>query len=237
MAKAFSWSYSKWKNFVACPKRHKEVDLDKHFVDSSEALTWGNEVHHGMAAACLDKAGISETGSGRDRLMAAPLPATMSDYQHWINHYADPALPGQLLVEQKYALTKDFRPTSWFGNDAWYRGVCDLARIDGSVARAADWKTGKILQDSRQLMLMAQCLFSYIPRLKRILTEFVWLKDDCKTPEVFSRDAIHREWPPVLAVVKEMEEAERTQNYPPKPNHLCYAHCPVSSCSFHRKRV
>lgn len=221
MAKLFSWSYSKYKNFDVCPKRHYEVDIAKNFVESSEQLTWGNEVHGAISKAC--------TG-------AQALPDSMKDYQPWVQRYAAPGIAGELQVEKKYAITRDFQPTAWFGNSVWFRGVCDLLRIDGPVARAVDWKTGKLLHDSRQLMLMAQCIFVFNPHVKRIHTEFVWLKDDCTTTEVFNRDTIVREWPPVLEQVRQMEEAAKTMTYPPKPNRLCGRYCPVVSCVFHGKR-
>lgn len=219
--KTFSWSYSKYKNWKVCPKRHYEVDLQKNYTESSVHLTWGNEVHDGLAKAC--------TG-------AVPLPDNMKDYQHWVSEMQSG--PGALLVEQKLAITKDFQPCGWSDwNNAWYRAVVDAVRIDHSVALARDWKTGKPQHDSRQLMLNTQTLFSHYPKLRRVKTEFVWLKDGYATPETFDRATIAHEWPPVLAEVAEMQEAARTNNYPPKPNHFCHHNCPVLSCTFHGKRV
>lgn len=219
MAKEWSWSYSKYKNYDTCPKRHYEVDIAKNFTDSSEQLIWGNQVHDGLRDAAKG---------------VAKLPDSMKDYQKWVDEVKDG--PGTLVVEMKMAINKAFQPTSWFANDAWFRGICDVARIDGPVALARDYKTGKILHDSRQLMLMSQCIFAHYPKVRRIKTEFVWLKDDCTTPETFNRDTIMREWPPVLEHVKQMKQAADTMTYPPKPGHLCARHCPVVSCPFHGKR-
>lgn len=236
--KPFAWSYSRYKAFDSCPRRHHEVDIQKNYADESEALKWGNEVHEALASA------VSKD---------TPLPDSLRDYQcwvdemktgvfsgdglpSWIRHLADPE--AKIVVEQQYAMTEDFRPTAWFAPDTWFRGVCDVARFDPTmtVGLARDYKTGKVLHDSRQLMLMAQCLFVHIPTLKRLRTEFIWLKDDCTTPETFSRDDMARQWLPVLPLVKQMEEANRTMNYPPKPCGLCARFCPVVSCSYHGKR-
>ena len=47
--KAFAFSYSRIKNFEACPKRHLEVDLKKTFKEAdSDQLTWGNAVHKAL---------------------------------------------------------------------------------------------------------------------------------------------------------------------------------------------
>lgn len=243
MAKQWAWSYSKFKNYFVCPKRHYEVDIAKHFNDSSEQLTWGNSVHDALKDATLGK---------------APLPDSMSDYQHWVDEMksgvfrdddGEPmtrpvwmrhlSAPKSVLeVEQKYAITKDFQGTTWFGNNVWFRGICDAVRFDPTktVGLARDYKTGKVQHDSRQLMLMATCIFNNTPSLRLLRTEFIWLKDDCKTEETFHRNTIMNEWPPILTGVQEMIAADVAQSYPPKPGRLCGRYCPVISCPFHGKR-
>lgn len=237
MAKGFSWSYSKYKNYDTCPKRHYEVDIAKTFAESSEQLVWGNQVHDALRDATTGK---------------AALPDSMKDYQRWVDEIKSGvfASSGQqpwmrwlaqqtceVLVEQKYAITKSFGPTLWFGHDVWFRGIADVVRLDPTktIGLARDYKTGQIKHDSRQLMLMSQCLFAHIPTLQRLRTEFVWLKDDCVTPETFGRATIMREWPPILIGVKEMEKAALTMTYPPKPGKLCRKWCPVMSCPYHGK--
>jgi len=221
MAKQFAWSYSKYKAFDSCPRRHFEVDLQKNYTDDSEQLRWGNEVHDALMNATIGK---------------APLPDSMQDYQRWVDEIKDGE--GTLFVEQQYAMTREFQPTTFFAPNVWFRGICDVLRVSpsGLTALARDYKTGAVKHDSRQLMLMAQCIFVHHPTVQRIKTEFIWLKDDCVTPETFNRSTIAREWAPVLPLVKQMEEASKTLNYPPKPCGLCARYCPVISCSFHGKR-
>lgn len=221
--KSFSWSYSKLKNFDTCPKRHYEIDIRKSYKEEDgpdTVLGWGNRVHKSLADACIG---------------TAPLPNTMQEYQKWVD--AVRAGPGELLVEQKYAITKDFRPCEWFSPLAWYRGIGDVVRVDGPVALGLDWKTGKLLHDSKQLMLLAQCIFAHYPGVKRVRTEFVWLKDDCMTPETFDRDTIRNEWIGLLPRIEQLELAGKNMDYPPKPSRLCFKHCPVMSCPYHGKRA
>jgi hypothetical protein len=222
MAKAWAWSYSKYKAFDSCPKRHYECDIAKNFTDDSEALKWGSDVHDALHMATLGK---------------EPLPDSMKDYQRWVDEIRNGE--GTLYVEQQYAMTRDFQPTQWFGHNVWFRGICDVLRVSpsGKTALARDYKTGAVKEDARQLMLMAQCIFVHHPTVKRIRAEFVWLKEDCLgTPETYDRDAIVREWMPLMPLVKQMEQASITMNYPPKPCGLCARFCPVISCSFHGKR-
>lgn len=215
----FTWSFSRLKNDETCPKKHYEVDIAKNFVDDTTQLRWGNEVHAALAAACSGK---------------VALPDSMRDYQHWVD--AIKAGPGELLTEQRYALTKDLKPTEYFGPAVWYRGVADVVRIDGPVALAVDWKTGKILHDSVQLMLMAQCIFSFHPEIQRIRTEFIWLKDNCSTPEIFSRQGVADAWQGLLPRVQEYQRHIDTKTFMPKPGRLCFKHCPVLSCPHNGKR-
>jgi hypothetical protein len=222
MAKAWAWSYSKYKAYDSCPKRFYEVDIAHNFADSTEQLDWGNEVHKAIQLATEGK---------------APLPDSMKDYQKWVDEIKHGE--GTLYVEQQYAITKDFQPTQWFAHNVWLRGICDVLRISpsGKSARARDYKTGGVKHDANQLMLMSQCIFVHHPTVQRIRAEFVWLKEDCVgTPEVYNRDTIVREWPPLLPQLKRMEEASRTLDYPPKPCGLCARWCPVLSCQFHGKR-
>lgn len=219
--KEWSWSYSKLKNYFTCPKRHYEIDILKSYVEATQPggpLEEGNAAHDALAKACTGK---------------EPLPIRFSHYQHWVDRVRSG--PGELLVEQKYAITRDFRATTYFARDVWYRGIGDIVRIDGPVALILDWKTGKILEDSVQLMLMAQCLFSHYPNLKRVRSEFVWLKEDCTTPEVFDRSEVADQWTDLLPRVNELEGASKTLTYPPKPGGLCKKHCVVTACPFHGK--
>jgi hypothetical protein len=89
----------------------------------------------------------------------AELPVEMQQYAAWVDRVKRGA--GKLYVEQKYAINRQFQKTTYFADDVWYRGVGDVVRIAGNLALVLDWKTGKILEDSVQLMLMAQCLFSH----------------------------------------------------------------------------
>lgn len=237
MSKEWAWSYSKKKNYDTCPKRHYEVDIQKNFTEESEQLTWGNEVHKALAAAVLYAKGIPHAGTGRDRIAGAPLPETMKQYQRWVDLIG--STPGETLIEQKYAITRDFRATTYFAQDVWYRGICDLLHVSGTgntkVATALDWKTGKVKHDSIQLMLMASCILIHRPDIHTVKTRFVWLQEDCTTPDVWDRAKVMREWAGILPQVNEMEQAYKTLTFPPKPGKLCRAWCPVTSCPFHGK--
>jgi hypothetical protein len=221
MAKEWSWSFSRLKNYETCPLKHNEVDILKHFKESTENLAWGNKVHENFALA----------------LKGGALPTTMVGWQHWIDWAK--ALPGELLVEQKYAITRDYQPTEYFHPNVWMRTIADVVAIDGDVAVTLDWKTGKLPKDPSlegvQLALVSQCLFAFFPNLKAVKAFYVWLKEDTATDEVFRRSDMPNLWTALLPRVMKMEQAARTGVYQPKPSGLCRNYCPVTTCQFHGK--
>jgi hypothetical protein len=221
MAKAFAWSFSKLKNFETCPKRHEQIDILKNYHEDEEpggALEWGNRVHHALHATL---------GKG------TPLPSEMKDYQKYVDMVGK--LPGKLYVEQKYAITVDFGPTTYFAPNVWYRGIGDVVKIAGTRGTILDWKTGAIKVDSVQLMLMAQCVFSHFPQVQRVHTGYIWLKEDATTVEIYDRRDMATSWVGLLDRVGQLEHAAVTQSYPAKPSGLCLNWCPVASCQFYKK--
>src|SRR5262245_23820403 len=142
MTKPFSWSFSRLKNFRTCPKRHYHVDIAKDFKEEEgEALTWGHGVHDALAKRIAN---------------ATPLPRTMEHYEDWAKRICSLRDHGfQVLVEQKLAMSEDFKPTSFFDGKTWFRAVADVLAINKEqhAALAFDWKTGAIKPDYEQLAL------------------------------------------------------------------------------------
>ncbi len=219
MKKPFTWSFSGLGDYETCPLRWNEVKLLKHFQDTpGPEMLWGNRVHQAIAETLNP---------------GAPLPVEMAMYQEWVDMVK--SLPGKLYVEQKYAIDKDFQPTTYFADNVWYRGIGDAVKVSGTRAAILDWKTGKIKVDSVQLMLMAQCVFSHFPEVEKVHTGFVWLKENCTSPAEFTRRDVADQWPALLLRVASMRLAYEDENFPPKPSGLCKKHCPVTTCKYHGK--
>lgn len=212
--KSFAWSYSKLKNFETCPFRYNAIDVTKSVKEEEgEALQWGNAVHNALAK----RIGENE-----------PLPKSMQDYEKWAESVQ--AVAGKTLVEQKYAINKNFGPESWFSDQAWYRGIGDVVQLVGQVALIIDWKTGKVLEDGSQLALMAACVFAHYPEVRKVRSEFVWLKEDATTRADFGRDDMPNIWKGLWPRIESLQNAHETNNFPPKPGGLCRRYCPVSGC-------
>lgn len=225
-------SYSKVKNFETCPKKYWEVDVQKNFKDQSPQLAEGDEVHRVMAV---------HAKSG------APLEGVYAPYDHWLHGRNERdygptrdgilTLPGTILIEQKFAITRDFQPAPFFGKNVWWRGIGDIIRIDDTVAHYRDYKTGKMKHDATQLMIVAQMIFSHYPNVRRILAQFVWMQEDVVTSEFYSREDMLAQWPALIDRYNALNHAHVTCTFPPTPNRLCAQYCPVLSCPYHGKRA
>lgn len=229
MAKSFSWSWSKLKNYRSCPKRHYEIDLARNYHEdkTNEALTWGNQLHDAFAKR------ISHN---------QPLPLQMARYDDIAfgpSHFAKlKEMGSDITVEKSLAIDRQFRPCGWFDNDTWMRAKIDVNMLIPASAAALtiDWKTGsKIEPEFEQLGISAQTIFANHPEVQEVTTMYVWLGHDQTTTKVYKRDEMVPFWNALLPSIEQMYEAWRTLTYEPKPSGLCIRHCPVTSCPYHGK--
>lgn len=214
--KSFAWSYSKLKNYRTCPFRYYMIDVTKKYQEdfSGEHLAWGNQVH---------KAFEKRVGEG------IPFPEGMENFEEAAQRLVN--VPGAIKVEQQLAIKSDLSPCEWFSKEAWFRAIADYLRISGPVALAIDYKTGKIIEDSEQLALLAECIFSHYPEVQAVRTEFWWLKDDAATRADFRRSDRKSTWLRVMPEVKTLELAHTKGDFPPKSSGLCRRHCIVTECA------
>lgn len=215
-----SWSFSALKASETCAFRYQKVDLERKYKDEDRThLDWGTEVHKAFAQAFL--AGVL-------------LPETMTPWQHWVDDFL--ALPGQIIIEKMMAVDRNFNAVPSQAPTVWYRGKGDAIRIDEVVAHIIDWKTGSIKEDHTQLMLQALLVFAHFPKVLRIKSEFVWLKEDCATSEVYNRRDLADLWLLILPRAAAFEKMKEINVFPPKPGRLCAEWCPVRECINHGKR-
>jgi hypothetical protein len=216
----FTWSYSALNNWRTCPKKYFHNFVAKDFKEEQgEQLKWGQEVHN-LLAERLKK----------DK----PLPFTMRNCEPWITKLK--STTHRLYVEQKLAITEQFRPCEYFAKDVWFRMVADVLKIDHDIGLLLDWKTGRVNPDNDQLVMGAQAVFAHFPQLKAIRSVFVWLKDDMKTEATIWRNDLQAFWAKFMPELNRFREAHELTNFPPNPSGLCKRHCNVTSCP-HNGRV
>lgn len=221
--KAWAWSYSKVKNYRTCPKRYYEIDVAKNFVEpKGPALDYGDRVH---------KAWQARIAKG------TPFPDDPEEFpEDWeVAAQRLCAAPGKIMTEQQLAIKEDLSPCTWFDKQTWFRAIADYLVVNGPVAMAIDYKTGKVVEDSEQLALMAETIFSHYPEVQAVRTEFWWLKDDAATRRDYQRKNRHQTWAGIMPDVMTLKQAHETMTFPPKPSGLCRRFCAVTSCPYHGK--
>jgi len=213
--KGFTWSYSRLKNFEQCPKRHYEIDVIKSVKEEEgESLQYGNQLHSNIAKRLSKQ---------------TPLPKPYDFMEKWALKVERGV--GDLYVEQKLAIKQDMSPCGYFDPGVWFRGVADVILINGRVGLVLDWKTGKIVEDSVQLALTAQCIFAHYPEVTHVMSSFIWLKEDARTDAKFSRADMVNVWAALMPRVGALKKANDLTEYPAKPNGLCKRFCPVTKCA------
>lgn len=214
--KPISWSFTSIEHSEQCLRSYHEIRVLKNFKqEEGESLLWGNRVHDAFAQAL---------GKG------TALPAGMELWQGVVETFR--ALTGTMYVEQQIALTEGFQPCAWFDKTAWVRGVIDALWIDGAVAKAVDWKTGKRKPNSDQLALFALLVFHTYPQVNEVRTMFVWLKTLEKDRDTFTRVQVPELWNRFTPKIRRLINAFKTNEWPAKNSGLCRKHCPVVTCSF-----
>jgi len=221
--KPFAWSYSRLKNWRACPLKHYMIDLAKQVPqEKSQALSDGFDAHDAIAKFINGK---TET-----------LPPRFRDYEGEVRRVIgnDPENT-TWLVEKNMAIRRDFTACDSFDPAVWMRAKTDFVKVHGPVAVAIDWKTGQVKEEQEQLGLMAQCVFSAYPAVERIRTQYVWLGSNATSTVDFDRAEMAAMWLAIMPEIEMYENAYRAGDFQPRPSGLCKRHCPVQSCQYYGK--
>lgn len=212
MSKPFAWSFSALDSFETCPWRHYMTRISKQVVEpQTQQLALGNEQHRAIDLALKGRAALPPSLRRVVPIVDALRRAS-----------------GTLQSERKFALTPDYRETTYFAKDVWLRGVYDVALINGNKLTAIDWKTGK-RKLTDQNKLMAACGFMLYPHVERVETAFAWIAQPGQPldRESYTRADVPDLWRDFNIRVSRMQRAVETNEFPKRPSGLCRKHCPV----------
>ena len=206
-----TWSYSALTAFETCPWRYYLTKVSKQASETQSAETVeGNNVHKALE--------LHIKGSQW-------LPEKYKKFVPIVERVKQ--APGRISAERKFALTSEYRETTYFAKDVWMRGVFDVEIIDGKVATVIDWKTGKVKHDIDQLKLFAASTFKLHPYVQTVNTAYAWLKAGQLAKESFHKEDAPELWADFATRVRRMELAAENNDYPKRPSGLCREWCPV----------
>jgi hypothetical protein len=231
LTKPFTWSYSKLKNYETCPRRYKAIDVDKSVEQPrSEALDRGDELHEAM----------------KNRVQGTtPLPPHLIYMEHWAEKLTRVLHPFQIIqCELKMSNDREGNPTGYFDKRTWFRSKIDYFRLmptgkeNQDFGHVVDYKTGKPprVWDGTQLMLNAWQIFQSYKSVASLRVDYLWTEYNDTSHETYTREEIPHLMAEVTPRVSAMEEAHKTDNFPPKPGGLCMEYCDVTSCEHWGKR-
>lgn len=248
LSKPFTWSYSRLKNFESCGFQFLQKDvLRLHPEDESDQLKWGNRLHD--ALACAIGTDDNDERDRRDRIKKAPLDASLEEYQYWVDAVAGKRAQGyEVYTEMALAIDNAFQPCPWFDARgtpprAWYRAKVDALAVNGEGhAKAWDWKTGKVKEDTPQLAMTALTVFAHFPDVHTVDTSFVWFGASSSirmcplTERTYKRADQAKIWAEIYPRVAGLAGAFETRTFNKNPGGLCQLWCPVESCEHHGRK-
>ena len=213
-----TWSYSSLTAFEQCPRRYAVVRIYKQVPDPPNAAsTHGNEVHKALELYVKDR---------------TQLPEKYAQYEPMVSKIV--SSKGTVHAEQRFALTRDLKPTTFFADDCWVRGVLDVTVVNAPKATVLDYKTGKPKNDIDQLKLFAGAVMAMEPEVETVRTGYLWLQYSIMDVETYARSDVDAIWGGFDSRVQRMELALKYDEFPPKPSGLCKNYCPVPKriCEF-----
>jgi PD-(D/E)XK nuclease superfamily len=224
------WSHSALTDFLNCPKAYYHKRIAKDVVDPpNSAGLAGDFMHKAFEAYLKDRTPLPETYPDdiRDWPLGIKVPAAYKDYLDAIIE-----IPGQLLPECRYALTKELQPCGFFSPEVWCRAILDVLVLDGQRATVLDHKTGKRKPDSRQLKLSALMVFAHHPEVMVVKTGYFWMKEEAADTETYVRTGMVDMWNEFLPDLTRYRDAAKSLTYTPRPSGLCNGWCPVTECEY-----
>ena len=212
------WSYSALTSYETCPRRYELTRVTRKVKEpQTEATLWGNEVHKALELFAKGE---------------KPLPPELKQYERYVTKIL--SYEGKRVIEERIALDKNFRPTTWMAKDVWVRGIIDIGVVGSEKAYLLDWKTGKRKPDMDQLKLFAALAFAIYPWIDKVTTGFIWLKTKEFDKEVVTREQLPEIWNTFMPRLERLAVSYEENKWTPKPSGLCKNWCPVgrTNCEF-----
>jgi hypothetical protein len=226
----FTWSYTSMQEFLTCPAQWAAKRYYKTIKDvESEAMCVGNLIHE--TAEHYLKRAIGQTFL---------IDKIHSQYLPMVQKYCDAlvASGADLQMEKEMCFDNKMKVSGWWAKDVWVRAKGDVLAKKAQRLSIVDWKSGKYKEDFLQLKLFA-VLSALTPGFEDVTEfdpKFIFLKEDVpknilRMPEPIKRSELKPVLTEILAVVRRMEAAWESENFPCKKNGLCKAYCANKECA------
>lgn len=206
------WTYTMlhtYRDVCAHQAYRRYVKRDIPYVETPQ-MRWGNEVHSAM-----------ELRIGGNK----QLPDSMRQWEP-----IAAAFDGKSAkVEMKLAIDRNGHPCEYFDNaKVWGRGKGDVVLVNGETAYLGDHKTGKVKEDPFELEVHAMLLHAKFPHLKKIVGQFLWLKED-RPGQLHDLSDTRKTWEEVSRLYGLMLQDRANDTWEKRRSGLC-SWCACTDC-------
>jgi len=214
-AKPLVYSFTFLNTYDICPYQcfRRYVKKDIPFFETPE-MAWGNKVHSAMEY----------------RVGGKPLPTEM---QQWEGLVAPIAARGG-KAEMRMGVTREGKPTDFFGKDVFLRGKVDVTMISGTAAFLPDWKTGRSREEPFELEIQAVMVHAANPYLTKIAGAYVWLKEN-RMGQIYDLTDTRSTWARTNNKVEQIEDSMKAGEWEKTKGPLC-GWCPCTDCEHNPKK-
>lgn len=207
-AKVKAWSFSRFDTYRTCPLKFKLKFIDKAAQDTSPAMERGKKLHLDIATYI----GLAT----QERPDVKYQHGLMDELRQFDNK----------VIEQQWGFTSQWKPTGWFGEDTWYRQICDTAVMyDDNSVEAVDWKTGRRYgHNAEQVELQSVGIFARFPVATHVTTRLAYVDSGDTDISEFPRadfEPLRAKWDELVKPMFNDTE------FLPRPNETC-GRCPFA---------
>lgn len=235
---ALSWS--RLSTYTQCPRKFHLQFISKSFKEEEKSihLIKGEQLHKQLEDYVIAKNGGASMPLGFSPEVKETLP------------YVDKlfTLYKGVYPEAQIAATKEWKPTEWFGKDAGWRAIWDVAGLSPQTCFIGDYKSGKIYpygEGYGQLHLSAVIALERFQDVPEVTAAYIYIEHKKVTPIKVVREPgqIDSTGKPIahLAEVRdhfdsEFEKVQMEKNWDPTPNEFCkWCQATKAQCQFSRK--
>ena len=214
-----AWSFSSIKLFETCAKKYEAERITKEVkYTDNESTLYGKDLHLAAEEFIRDDKPIPD----RFKFISGMLEKLKS-------------LPGDKYCEKKFGIKSVndvLEPCDFFDKEVWFRGVADLLIINGESARVIDYKTNKDAKyaDTRQLALLAACVFLEYPEVKEIKGALIFVVCNALVKQEYTFERRFDIFGALTPLLARREAAYESGVFNANPNGLCRKYCGVLSC-------
>ncbi len=236
--KPLAFSFSRIELFDSCPWAFKKVHIDKIPRGTSEPLITG-QLSHQVVADYLKRLinlNLQTDWEWAEKQDFVDAPDDVPEI--WERFYQNFILPPMVApaVEEQIAFNRQWQPTKFFADDAFFRMVVDWTFLQDNLAVVQDWKTNRKVQEINPEKIPLQLRIygwgvrrAFYPDMQEVLLRLHYLrygveKEILLTPQ--NLDTVPKELEQKIAVI------QNEKHFDPTPGSFCSwcgltAHCPV----------